>query len=176
MWTSLWIGGLFFSLAAVFILFSSLREKEFKLRWFQLLRIFFPSWRFFEDLHPVTLLTFRWVGEEGTPAGDFLECFVETEFSPFRIFLSANSNLQLAQRSLVDQFVTDVAETAEENVENLISYSLMVRLVQFQIRQLGLVEEAPFFQFRVSSALPGSEKSQQEELFLSSTHPVTGDR
>ena len=155
-----------------------MRDREFKGRGWMLFRALFPSWRFFENLDEVPRVRYRLLSyddDSKKKSEEWQEAVVPAPRSFGSIFLNPKDGLRMASQSLVEQFMTDVAELPKDGkVEALISYDLVLRLVRYQLRaHLPLVSQSQRFQFKVVSVTPGINESMRgEDLLLSAIHEV----
>ncbi len=132
-----------------------------------LLRVLFPSWRFFEDLDWIPQLSFKLEGSES-----WIEVFEPETRCMGSLFLNARGNFRLAANSLVEQFTTDMANLKDDSkLEETVSYQLVRRLVEFRIKELGFNRLGLKYQFKVVSLEPGkTEKTVSDPLMISATH------
>ena len=120
----------------------------------QLLRVFFPSWKFFDELAPATAIELR----HSDGAGEFGP-WTRCECQHARgIFINAQGNLAHACQSLLETAVREVSESSG-SFGTSVPYRLLVGLARFQ-----LPREARRFQFRVSVG--------GDEALLSAEHEV----
>ncbi len=127
-----------------------------------LLRCLLPSWRFFEHLGDVPLLSYRVAGRE-SEFGAWLPALPPAERRLTSLWLDAQGNLRLACQSLVEQFVAELEEGGEGDASELISYQLIQNLVAWRLRTHTL--PAAGYQFRLTSSA-----SEGEAVFLSAVH------
>jgi len=102
----------------VLVALSALRAVEVKSRLVQQLRVFFPSWRFFEDLGEVPVLWAR-IGGDGSGTNDGEDLGPWQRSLPtaaprwWTLFVNPEANLILAYGSLLEQLVSDLAAGPE---------------------------------------------------------------
>jgi hypothetical protein len=139
------------------------------------IRVLFPSWRFFEDLQWVPRLWFREV--QGDRVGEWQACYPPEPRSVFNLFLNPRGNLRLAAQTLVEQMASDAMDLPpgrESSFSSSVSYRLVLRLVQYRIRELGIPASDTDIQFRVTAEVPGqvSPNGLGEEILTSEVHGV----
>lgn len=103
------------------LLLAVRKPVEVQSRWLQLLRFLLPSWRFFDELGQLPVLSMR----EGE--GPWRPVLPPMTRSVRRLVLNADGNFALACESLVQQLVADVVES--DDVTALESYRLVSNLV-----------------------------------------------
>jgi hypothetical protein len=125
-----------------------------------LLRCFFPSWRFFEEIDPAPLLSYRLADSE--PPGAWRAADLSPP--PRRagdLLLHPNGNLQLAYRSLIERLLSEL-DAPDPTV--LVSYQLLRHLVTTELMAERAPAQGARYQFRLCSGDDGSE------LFVSAIH------
>ena len=135
-------------------------------KFLHLLRVFFPSWRFFEDLSELPVIEYRLKGATGEP-GAWMN-IVRPKVSAGNLFLNPAGNLFLATQSLLEQVQAEISELDPENTQNFTrtaSYELCVNLVKYELqkRTLGITS----FEFRLKRRLQGTS-DDSFEVFLKS--------
>ena len=112
-----------------------------------LLRCFFPSWRFFEDIDPGPTLSFCFAA----PGAGFGPWHDVVRVPATGVVLNARGNLWLAYQSLIEQLWSEIEEGASADPSRLVSYRLVQRLVVVEL--LGPGERAPGsrYRFRLTS-------------------------
>ena len=152
-------------------LLPGLRDRQFKGWAWKLFRVFFPSWRFFQELGHVPVLKFRIVGSSESA---WTRCMQPEPRNLGSLFFNSKDNLRMAENSLVEQLIDDISEFRDENlVESSVSYELVTRLVRSRIRESRLAEVGQGFEFKVTAAVPGAgEPNEGEDLLISATHHV----
>jgi hypothetical protein len=152
-------------LAVLFFYFIALTVLSFRKRTnlpgksIFLLRAFFPSWRFFEDLGDVPVLWYR-VARVGTELGNWQNCTKRLTRRWHGLLLNPQGNLLLASGSLLQQLLSDVEQVDEkhpERVEKFVSYQLTRNLVRHQISEMAGLH----YQFKLSA---GSGTSCEDVL------------
>ena len=160
-----------FGLVVLLGFLPGLRDREFKGWAWKLFRVFFPSWRFFQELGSVPVLRFKILEN---PGGEWIRCLEPAPRGWGSLFLNAKDNLRMAANSLVEQLIDDMSELQDEDeVESSVSYELVTRLVRFRIREARLAQAGQSFQFKVTAVTPGTgEKNEGEDLLISAAHRV----
>jgi len=139
-----WISILFF-LILLCALLVWMRPHELGPGW-AWLRIFFPSWRFFDDFDRTPRLFFR-VAKVAGQFTSWKEAIPqEKKRSLGVVFVNPQGNLKLAAHSAVDRLLDEVAalKTPEE-IQETVSYRLVEKIVRAQVPGSALE-----FQFKVS--------------------------
>lgn len=120
-----------------------------------LLRCFFPSWRFFEEIEPGPKLRVS-SALPGAEFGPFRDAWAPAPRTFAALVVNARGNLELAYQSIVDQLWSELAEDPE-TPEALVSYRLIQNLIQIEC--LAAEERAPGarYRFQLASADPDFE-------------------
>lgn len=158
----------------ILIIFSLLKVTYLKSRTVYLLRAFFPSWKFFDDIGEVPVLFYR-VSEDGRDFGGWKICLEKSKRSLGSLFLNPQGNFLLACESHLQHLLTDLEENSNGGsvrIENSVSYQLTKKLVRFQIMKRGLVGERFWYQFKLSVMFPGEQDPRFEEVLLSPVFEV----
>jgi hypothetical protein len=135
-------------------------------KWLFLLRAFFPSWRFFDDVGPELRLEIRF-GENEERLGQWRNALRPIRRSWANLPVNPEGNFLHACHNLLNHLSADIQESRDlHSVPELATYKLVRRLARFQVFESM---DPPFqFQFRLSALLPGREG---EQILLS---PVYG--
>ena len=134
----------------------------------QLLRVLFPSWRFFDSAAPTPRLLVR-TAEPGAPLGTYRDALPPLPRRWSSLFLNAEGNLRLAYHGLLERLVSDVAELEEgdaEGARGLVSYELVMNLAR---ASLSAAERAERFQFKVQHV---RGRAAPEDVLTSAVHPL----
>ena len=126
------------------------KRRYFNSRLLQLLRIFFPSWRFFEDIDEPPQLYYR-TGTEPNSFTHWRPCIEKIERKWHQLFLNAQGNTVLAYQTLLHQLIDEIAELPDEerkDLEKKVSYQLAKRLARLSIPHPYLHTH---FQFKLCS-------------------------
>jgi hypothetical protein len=150
--------GLYF---ALLLLVARWRSSPVPSRAVQLLRAFFPSWRFFEDVGDVGTLYVR-TGSTGA-GDDALGSWQPLLPQPRRhlgmLVVASEVNLLLACRSLVQQLQADLEDADEAHPERLtasVSYRLVHDLVRFRLAERAAARGTRF-QWKLRAGAPGGD-------------------
>ena len=132
--------------------------------YFRLLRCFFPSWRFFEDVGTLPLLEYR-VSE-----GDWIRALPPQRRTLVNTFFNPDGNLQFATHSLVELLFMEAQELLEagrstDEIMSTVSYGLVCRLIVSKMRERRQYKEGLSIQFRLVG-----DQSPHELLFQSAIH------
>ena len=124
-------------------------------RW-QLFRVFFPSWRFFDEPgDEVELLARASVDVE--ELGSWVRCLQSAPRNWSNVFLNAQGNYTLAAQTVVEQLLSEMGEWDEKQLDRLsesVSFQLTKNLAEFQLRHyLKIPPDSPLkFQFKLAGA------------------------
>jgi len=122
--------------ALTLVLFLVVRRPRHELRGtsLTLLRCVLPSWRFFEEIAAVPVLSHRVIDPHGTP-GPWQQTLALPRRHAGMWGLHAAGNLYLAYQSLVEQLAAELQDPAEfSELSRSVSYQLVQALV---LQQLG---------------------------------------
>jgi len=163
-----WLMGLY---VAALIAASLIRTREIRSSSVQLLRAFFPNWKFFEDLG--TLPTLSWRSGAGEDSLGPWCSPARLRPDALRFLFNPEGNLRLALGSLLQHLEADLHATDEcdpEALEKATSYRLVRNWVEAEIRAAAAPSpELPglHYQFRVVGVQPGSSSPEKDaELML----------
>ncbi len=127
----------------------------------QMLRAFFPNWKFFEDLGTLPRLSYRFgplpesLGDWRTPP--------PARKQPLRLLYNSEGNLHLALGSLLQHLESDLLETDEsrpEMLETATSYRLVRNWVESELENETENPQAGYYQFRLTALQPNVEESE----------------
>jgi hypothetical protein len=152
----------FAALVALLILALGKRREVRAPSWV-LLRVLFPSWRFFESIAPTPNLSYR-VARAGEDFGGWRDALPPVARTPLSLLLNARGNLQLAAQSLVERLFEDLDAMPPAEAQENVSYQLVQCLVQTRLRD-DAAEAGHRYQFRLT--LP---ESDEEACFVSLIH------
>jgi hypothetical protein len=139
------------------------------------LRVLFPSWRFFDALGDVPVLSVRW-----GPAPDQLGRWHAVALRPRRhlamLVFNPAGNLALAHAALL-QALVDVIDATDDaaghdtaaQVERSTPYALTARLAREHVRRLAGELAATHFQFKLG--LRGATEATATDVMISGTQP-----
>jgi hypothetical protein len=129
-----------------------------------LFRALFPSWRFFEEaVDPPRLEVRVRSGGGANEWGEWRSCIGPAVRGWGNLILNPTGNRTHALHSLVEQAVSDLAETDESQAERFaesVSYRLLCRLARASVNSS---DEVARFQFRVLAP---------DEVLLSMEHEI----
>jgi len=151
---------------SVLIGFSVAKRSYFSGRAIYLLRAFFPSWRFFEDLGEMPTLYYR-LRNEGQELGHWKLGLEKPNRSAGSFFLNPEGNYLLACGSLLQHLESELEETEEnktDHIEASVTYQLIRNLVLHQIEKSEKATGFKQYQFKITSALPGKIQDAQDSI------------
>lgn len=128
-----------------------------------LLRLFLPSWRFFDDATTGIVLKVR-VARVGAPAGPWVEVLTPPTRRVHHVLWNPAGNQALAAYSLVERLLLDASEGGRSFE---VSHALVGALARTEITRLGLGAGAATYEYLVSDRLPSGD----EELLVSGPLP-----
>lgn len=168
-------------------------RRDVQSRHLHFLRAFFPNWRFYHAVGHRPTLELR-VQLDAAEWSDWTPYFPRAARQAWQFVHNPDINLQLVEQTLVEHLAGDLAEMSdEENVTDLVSYRLTVRLAlkcarqtamklprQQSIRRNGPVTSAAFdssenhghlsaFQFRVRLLHPLEPDGDNPTVLVSPT-------
>lgn len=117
------------------------------------LRVFVPSWRFFDEIHHTPKLYYR-IGPSADQLGDWTLCRVRRERRLSHLFLNPDINLDLAAATLSERFVSEASRAPDgTDLEETVSYKLLREVVRSHLRHCcGPDQRGTRFQFKISLA------------------------
>ena len=161
-----------FMIAGFFItvvVFTLRKNLILSTRFLPILKIFFPSWRFFDDPGSTASLAYRL--SAGQNFGPWQSCPTPVDRKWMNLFLNAQGNLHLALQTIIERLMRDVEDvdpTLTSDVSQLISYQMILKLVRLQARQSFPETSEKRVQFKISVETQGSV----EEGLVSLVHEV----
>ncbi len=167
------IGGSLFPLTLVVLVLAGvafLPRREVGNPLVALVRVLFPSWRFFDDVQVAPVLVVRTATGDGG-FGEWLPLLSPPPRAwPLSLVWNPAGNLHLAEHVLLERLLTDAAdwdEARDGDVGDLVSYELVVNLVR---TKLPVASTAPMrFQFKLVDA--GADgTSAGADLLISREH------
>ena len=169
-------------------LLSKLGAKPVPGRAVFLFRAFFPSWRFFDQLGDIPILEYRWANHSDH-FGTWLRCIERSNLKAYSIAFNSIGNLEMAYQSLLQQFLSDLAELQEQLGPNqelsvadkLIRELTSYRLVQNWVRHRAVSEasrseirtEVIQYQFRLRTQFAGVDAHSFEDVLISGIEVAT---
>lgn len=122
-----------------------LPRREVDARGLALLRCFFPSWRFFEEIEPGPTLHYCVAGPN-RDFGDWRVALRPRKRTAAALILNAPGNLALAQQSLVEELWSAWDDAGGRAPSELTAYALVAALVRAEV--LRPEERVPGARFR----------------------------
>jgi hypothetical protein len=156
------------ALLAVLGLVVLLPRNEVPSQALALLRVFFPAWRFFEEIAPSPVLSHR-VTLTGQAPGPWVLSLTPPPRTASALWLNAAGNLHLAEKSLVEQLYAEIEAGTPDvlGVTQTVSYQLVQMLVVRRVRSALPLAAAASYQFRLNDF-----EARETELFVSDEHPL----
>jgi len=127
-----------------------------------LLRCFFPSWRFFEEIEPGPTLQYC-VSAPNESFGAWRTALEPEPHTASALILNARGNLALAHQSLIEQLWSELEDAPAEPSE-LVGYALVTALVRFEVLQPEERAPGTRFRFRLNAADSGEFESAVHEV------------
>jgi len=129
------------------IAFNYLPEKDLKL-----LRILFPSWKFFEAITPFPKIFYR-ISHNGTHYSEWLSLPPSEPIRNIKnLIYNPEGNLYLAYQGQIEQLLNDITELSSSNstalIESLTSYKIVYSYIKEQIL---LRHKGKYFQFKIGA-------------------------
>ena len=137
------------------LILSTIRPKYLADRRVQLLRVLYPSWRFFDEIDIVPVLFARHSNANGE-FGDWQNILPKKTRNWTCPILNPQGNLLAASHSLLQQLITDLNDWQDPKTEafsETVSLKLVRNLVFYQINSLNpkLIGCDFSFQFKISA-------------------------
>lgn len=160
----------------VILILSKFKSRVFSGKTITLLRAFFPSWKFFEDVSEVPILFCR-TGRHGGELGNWQPCLEKIPRSLGNFFLNATGNQILAFGSLLQHLAQDLEnadETRPQDFEQTVTYRLTKNLVVHLLQDKILKREIQKYQFKVSAVFPGTDliANASDDILVSRVYEV----
>jgi hypothetical protein len=130
-----------------------------------LLRCFFPSWRFFEEIAPGPTLYVS-TSSADAPIQSWREAWAPSPRTAAALLVNARGNLELAFQSLIDELWSEL-EDAPAAPEELIAYQLVRLLIEVEC--LNSAERAPGRRYRFK-LIDAESGETGREPFVSREH------
>jgi hypothetical protein len=158
-------------LLAACLVLALLPRRTVQSRGLALLRCFFPSWRFFEEIAPGPTLYVS-TSPTDSPIQSWREAWSPAPRTASALLVNARGNLELAFQSLIDELWSELAD-APASPEDLIAYRLVRQLIEVEC--LNPAERAPGqrYRFKLIDA-EGGETGR--ESFVSREHELGLER
>lgn len=138
-----------------------------------LVRVLFPSWRFFDDVQVAPLLLVRRATGEAE-FGEWMPLLAPPARRwPLSLAWNPAGNVHLAEHVLLERLLADVAEWTEgsgQDVDDLVSYALVVNLVRVHLAASS--RDVGRFQFKLVEAGDGraAGATPASDLLISREH------
>jgi hypothetical protein len=152
----------------VLVALSMLKTRPIRGRGANLLKAFFPSWKFFEDCGDIAVLFFR-VAPRGQELGPWQECLPTPKRSLRTLLFNPEGCFLLASGSLLQQLASDLQEMEdgkESAFADSVSYGLVRNLVEYRITQSGGDVENLRYQFEVRAISTATSSRDKGEVML----------
>lgn len=101
----------------------------------RLLRSLVPSWKFFEDVGHTPVLFFR-VSESDQVWSEWQRFHRPIPRRAWHLFFNPELNLQLAEKSLIEQAITDSSPVSLEMIADIIQSHLPTEIHSYQFKIL----------------------------------------
>jgi hypothetical protein len=132
-----------------------------------LLRCFFPSWRFFEQIEPGPSLEVC-TAATNEPFGPWRDAWTPGPRTTAALIVNPRGNLELAYQSLVDQLWSELEETPDPS--SSITYALVQRLVE--VESLLPLERTPGCRYRFRLTFAARDGAAEPRSFTSADHEL----
>jgi len=133
-----------------------------------ILKLFLPSWNFFNDFSAVPRLDVRIIQESCEHEWQPLYAENSTR-SLTRIIFNSRGNLELLEKTFIDRAADEFDESnpnAAKQFEQCPHHQTLTRIVRNRLITTQINDE---FQFRLVMTIPGKS---EKILFVSARHPV----
>ncbi len=137
-----------------------------KSRYFSLFRVFFPSWRFFQEVAYVPMVHVK-VFTTDFREQEWQPLITKLQRSALRLFYNPRANLTLAYQSLLEQVVQDINDFENKDMDKFQftnSYQLVNNLVQFKLREFVDFNQIVKYQFKIRLIKQGDERDVHDVL------------
>lgn len=135
-----------------------------------LLRVLFPSWRFFDTIQPIPKIHYR-LSEEGSTFSEWLP--LPNSRSPRNLkhlFHNPDENLAIAVQTQIEQLLNDIADSVSaesREIESLSSYKIVSAYVRTQILKHHPIGYRAY-QFRIGVFVFSNQHRQTKPLWQDS--------
>lgn len=157
----IWLAAALVLICALLVL---LPRGEVRGRGLALLRCFFPSWRFFEEIAPGPALEISTAPDAAAEFGPWRDAWTPAPRTLASLIVNARGNLELAYQSLVDQLWSEIEEAAEDPAAS-ITYRLVQNLIELECLSADERSAGLRYRFRLTSA-----ENPDTESFTSTVH------
>lgn len=144
-------------------------------KWLDLLRGFFPSWRFFDDLGAELVLEAR-VGTTAESLGPWRNCLPQIRRSWRNFVINPEGNFLHACHNQMSHLNADVQATGSpEQLESKTSYLITRRLVEYQFLRQNLAKAPYHYQFRLAARYEQEPGRPDDYVLVSTVHESSQD-
>ncbi len=127
--------------------------------WMSALKLFLPSWNFFNDFGEVSRLEYRLTGA-GMDSGEWQPVFPRHSTHGIgRIFFNPTCNLELLEQSMVARAVDELSRDPAakgSTIPTVATHEMLVRLVRGKVEGILGHAAADRFRFRLVTVEPGA--------------------
>lgn len=135
------------------------RPRYIQRRGFSIVRILFPSWRFFEEPTPLPEISYRLLGP--SESSEWRGLLSSPPRSARTLLYNPRGNLALAEHTLLQQIESDIADlppdTDAAEFERSVSFRLAENLVRFVLSQSAGIPDGSSVEFRLTRPAPTGE-------------------
>jgi hypothetical protein len=135
-----------------------------------LLRVLFPSWRFFENIGVNSQLHVRW-REVDAPWSEWREALVAPQRRWTALFHNPDGNLHFAKQSAVEHLVSE-AELRPDGLSESVPYSIVRRIAEGSVLDLA-VRSARISEFQFKIVQLDSADGSFEDFLVSGEQGVS---
>lgn len=133
-----------------------------------LLRIFIPSWRFFDELGQIATVSHRSRLADQSDFGPWQTSILKPTQSPAAFLFNPAGNIYLASQALVQQLMVDILnlknETDTGSLEQLCSFQLLQKHIELQLRKNNSLLPPLFFQIKISVEDPNQPQNNYDAV------------
>lgn len=133
-----------------------------------ILKLFLPSWNFFNDFSAVPRLDARTIrdGHES----DWQPLYSEhSTHNISRVIFNARGNLELLEKTFIDHAADEFSEPTPLVAKRFEQSALHETLIRILCRRMATAQAGDEFQFRLVMTNPGKP---EDILFMSARHPA----
>lgn len=133
-----------------------------------LLRIFIPSWRFFDELGQITTVFHRTRLADQSDFGPWKKSILKPTQSPAAFLFNPAGNLYLATQAVVQQLMVDIQNLKNEadttSLEQFSSFQLLQKHIELQLRKTNPQLVPLFFQIKISVTDPNQPQNNYDAV------------
>lgn len=131
-------------------------------------KVLFPSWKFFDRAGPTATLFYKL---SGTSNSEWVSCPAPPKRNFLNLILNPKGNVFLAMHGLIDNLVTDINSMSNETtgaqaITEAKSYKLVVRLIQFLLKEQGIKNNSFYFKVNVKTDKEVYDAITSDEIIL----------